>query len=299
MDTPERYIDLHTHSTASDGTCTPAELVALARETGLAAVALTDHDTTAGIPEFLEAGRNAGDVETIPGVELSTRYGAREIHIVGLFIDHQAEPLRNFLAREQAKRVKRNRDMKIKLALLGYPLDDDEPAFIAAGGMKANLGRPHFAQAIVEKYPDRFSDLRAVFAKLLGDKGPGYIPREHASPREAIEAVRSAGGVPVWAHPVTRNKNERAFALRVARKLAALGLGGIEGYYSLFGPPETQMITEIAATLGLALSGGSDFHGRHKPEIALGTGMGKLRVPARLLDALRPGPEMTPPFPRH
>lgn len=287
METPERFIDLHTHSSASDGTCTPAELVGLAREAGLAAIALTDHDTTAGIPEFLEAGKRSGEVEAIPGVELSTRYGAREIHIVGLFIDHQAESLKNFLAHEQAKRARRNRDMKVKLALLGYPLADDEPAFVRAGGMGANLGRPHFAQALVEKYPDRFSDQHAVFAKLLGDKGPGYIPREYASPREAIEAVRSAGGTAVWAHPVSRNKNERAFALRVARKLAALGLGGIEGYYSLFGPPETQMITEIAETLGLALSGGSDFHGGHKPEIGLGTGMGKLRVPARLLDALR------------
>lgn len=287
MENSEKFIDLHTHSTASDGTCSPAELAELARKAGLAAVALTDHDTTAGIPEFLEAGSASGEVETIPGVELSTRYGAREIHIVGLFIDHRAESLRNFLAGEQAKRVRRNRDMKVKLALLGYPLDDDEPALVAAGGMGANLGRPHFAQALVEKYPDRFADLHAVFDKLLGNNGPGYIPRRYASPREAIEAIRSAGGTAVWAHPVSRNRNERAFVLRVARKLAALGLGGIEGYYSLFGPPETRMITEIAASLGLALSGGSDFHGGHTPEIGLGTGMGKLRVPARLLDALR------------
>jgi len=287
MESSERYIDLHTHSTASDGTCTPAELAELARETGLAAVALTDHDTAAGLPEFLEAGRNMEELETIPGVELSTRYGERELHIVGLFIDPRSEVLRNFLAREHARRLKRNRDMKIKLALLGYPLADDEPVFAAAGGMEANLGRPHFAQALMEKYPERFPDQQTVFARLLSNRGPGYIPREHASPREAIEAIRSAGGTAVWAHPVTRNRNERAFALRVARKLAALGLGGIEGYYSLFGPPETRMITEIAATLGLAVSGGSDFHGKHKPEIGLGTGMGKLRVPARLLDGLR------------
>ena len=287
MDSAEQFIDLHTHSTASDGTCTPTELVKLAREADLAAVALTDHDTTAGIPEFLEAGKNAGGVETIPGTELSVRYGAREIHIVGLFIDHQAESLKTFLAGEQAKRVKRNRDMKVKLALLGYPLDDDEPAFTAAGGLEANLGRPHFAQALVAKYPDRFPDLHAVFDKLLGNNCPGFIPRAYASPREAIEAIRQAGGTAVWAHPVYRNRNERAFVLRVARKLAALGLGGIEGYYSLFGPPETQMITEIAANLGLALSGGSDFHGERTPGIGLGTGMGKLRVPARLLDGLR------------
>ena len=188
MENSEKFIDLHTHSTASDGTCTPAELAELARKAGLAAVALTDHDTTAGIPEFLEAGRSSGEVETIPGVELSTRYGAREIHIVGLFIDHRAESLRNFLAGEQAKRVRRNRDMKVKLTLLGYPLADDEPAFVAAGGMGANLGRPHFAQALVEKYPDRFADLHAVFDKLLGNT---LLPARPSRPSGARAARRS------------------------------------------------------------------------------------------------------------
>ena len=288
MDISEKYIDLHTHSTASDGTCTPAELAELARKTGLAAVALTDHDTTAGIPEFLEAGRNMPEIETVPGVELSTEYMSREIHIVGLFVDHRAEVLRSFLAREQAKRVERNLAMMDRLARLGFPLSEDEPAFAAAGGMKANLGRPHFAQALTEKYPGRFPDLQTVFDRLLGDNGPGYIPRKHASPGEAIEAIRSAGGTAVWAQPISKHTRDRASVLKVARKLKALGLGGVEGYYSLFGPPETQMVTEIAAALGLALSGGSDFHGSRKARIALGTGMGKLRVPARLLEDLRP-----------
>lgn len=278
-------IDLHTHSTASDGSCTPAEIAALAAALQLAAVALTDHDTTAGIDEFLQSASRFPELEAVPGVELSTRYGARELHIVGLFIDKNAPELEAFLARERDRRIKRNRDMKIKLALLGYPLDDDEPAFAAAGGMGANLGRPHFAQALMEKY--HFPDLKSVFEKLLGNNKPGYIPRENASPREAIEAIHSAGGIAVWAHPIYRDRNERAYVKRVARKLAALGLDAMEGYYSLFGPPETQLVTETAQLFDLGISGGSDFHGERSPNIDLGCGAGKLCVPAPLLSDLK------------
>lgn len=278
-------IDLHTHSTASDGSFAPSEIVALAAERQLAAVALTDHDTTDGIAEFLESASAFPELEAIPGVELSTRYGARELHIVGLFIDRHAPLLEQFLAGERARRIKRNRDMKIKLSLIGYPLDDDEPAFAAAGGMGANLGRPHFAQALMEKY--HFPDLRTVFEKLLGNNKPAYIPRENASPREAIEAIHSAGGIAVWAHPIYRDRNERAYVRRVARKLGALGLDAMEGYYSLFGPPETQLVTETAQQFDLGISGGSDFHGERSPNIDLGCGAGKLCVPAALLEELK------------
>ena len=278
-------IDLHIHSTASDGSFTPSEIIALASERQLSAVALTDHDTTGGLREFLETASSHPEVEAIPGVELSTRYGARELHIVGLFIDPEAPGLKEYLAREQERRARRNRDMKVKLALLGYPLDDDEPAFSAAGGMGANLGRPHFAQAIMEKY--HFPDLRSVFDKLLGNNKSAYIPRESSPPRAAIEAIHSANGIAVWAHPIYRDRNERAYVRRVARKLAALGLDAMEGYYSLFGPPETQLVTETAQQFDLALSGGSDFHGDRSPNIDLGCGAGKLCVPASLLDGLK------------
>ncbi|MBQ9754574.1 MAG: PHP domain-containing protein [Lentisphaeria bacterium] len=278
-------IDLHTHSTASDGSCTPSEIITLAAEQQLSAVALTDHDTTDGIEEFLESASAFPALEAIPGVELSTRYGARELHIVGLFIDRRNTLLEQFLALERTRRIKRNRDMKIKLSLLGYPLNDNEPAFAAAGGMSANLGRPHFAQALMEKY--NFPDLRTVFEKLLGNNRPAYIPRENASPREAIEAIHSAGGLAVWAHPIYRDRNERAYVRRVARKLAALGLDAMEGYYSLFGPPETQLVTETAQQFDLGLSGGSDFHGERSPNISLGCGAGKLCVPALLLEELK------------
>lgn len=284
MDELQKTIDLHTHSTASDGSCTPAEIIKLAFETGLAAVALTDHDTTAGIAEFLSAAERYPELLAVPGVELSTRYGSRELHIVGLFIDPEEQNLSAYLARERSRRIKRNRDMKLKLGFLGYPLDDDEPAFAAAGGMEANLGRPHFAQAIMEKYD--FPDLRSVFEKLLGNKKPAYIPREYSSPAEAIAAIHSAGGLAIWAHPIYRDRNERAYVRRGAKKLSAVGLDGIEGFYSLFGPSETALISEIAPQFNLVISGGSDFHGSRSPNINLGSGAGKLRIPDTLLQPL-------------
>lgn len=281
MDELQKTIDLHTHSTASDGSCTPAEIVELASKAGLSAVALTDHDTTAGISEFLSAAEKFPSLMAIPGVELSTRYGSRELHIVGLFIDPEEKNLSDYLSRERSRRIKRNRDMKLKLGFLGYPLNDDEPAFTAAGGMEANLGRPHFAQAIMEKYD--FPDLRSVFEKLLGNKKAAYIPREYSSPAEAVAAIHSSGGLAIWAHPIYRDRNERAYVKRVARKLSALGLDGIEGYYSLFGPSETALVTEVAGQFDLLISGGSDFHGSRSPNINIGSGAGKLRVPDTLL----------------
>ena len=280
----QRSIDLHTHSTASDGSCTPSELIELAAAADLAAVALTDHDTAAGIPEFLAAARKKPSLLAIPGVELSTRYGSRELHIVGLFVDPEEKVFSAYLEKERSRRIKRNRDMKLKLGFLGYPLSDDEPAFVAAGGMEANLGRPHFAQALVEKYG--FPDLRTVFEKLLGTNKAAYIPREYSAPAEAITAIHSSGGLAIWAHPIYRDRNERAYVRRVARKLSERGLDGIEGYYSLFGPPETALVLEVAQQFGLAVSGGSDFHGERSPYISLGSGAGKLRVPESLLLSL-------------
>lgn len=278
------HIDLHTHSTASDGSCTPAQIVELAAALPLQAVALTDHDTTAGLEEFLEAGKKYPELETIPGVELATRYGARELHIVGLFIDPGSAALQQFLEIQRDFRRKRNRDLQLKLHFLGYEITGEEPAFAEVGGISDNAGRPHFARAIMEKY--NFPDLRTVFDKLLGNNRPAYVPRQLGSPAAAIAAIHAAGGVAVWAHPIYRDRNERAFLRRGARKLAERGIDALEGYYSLFGPAETELVTEIAGSLDLAVSGGSDFHGGNSPNIELGTGAGKLRVPAELLDKL-------------
>ena len=282
------YIDLHTHSTASDGTATPADLFNIARELQLAAVALTDHDTTAGLAEFTAAAADHPECEAICGVELACSFMSREVHIVGLFINPASPELANFIENARQERMRRNRDLFVKLELLGYKLSLDMPEF-------SNLpldgaGRPHFAAALVNHYG--FQHPRQVFEKLLGKNRPAYIPRRLPEPAGAINAIHAAGGVAVWAHPVRREANERAYLKRAARKLAAMGIDAVEGYYSMFSANETAMVHEVAVPLDLAISGGSDFHGANSPDVVLGFGAGGLRVPAELLTALkakRPG----------
>lgn len=277
------FIDLHTHSTASDGSDAPSVLPRLAAEAGLAAVALTDHDTVAGIAEFLDSGREHPSVETIPGVELATLYGSRELHIVGLFIDWQSDALAAFLAKQREMRRRRNEEIKAKLNILGYATGWGDEAF--AGRDPSTVGRPHFARHLCLRHG--FTDSRQAFDRLLGHNRPAYVPRKLGTCREAIAAIHASGGVAVWAHPICRERNETAWLRRLARHLVRAGLDGIEGYYSLFGPPETALVTEVASVNGLALSGGSDYHGANSPDIRLGSGMGRLRVPARLLAELK------------
>ena len=277
-------IDLHCHSTASDGSVPPGGIPTLAAAAGLRAVALTDHDTTAGLLEFCAAGAHYPELETIPGVELSSCYGGRELHIVGLFINASEPALLNFLLEQRRRRQDRNEAIMSKLRSLGYPLSNDEPEFTAATD-RSNLGRPHFARALVRRYG--FASPAQVFDKLLGYGRPAYVRRQLPDPAAAIAAVHEAGGIAIWAHPTYRERNERAWLRRICKRFTPLGLDGIEGYYSLFGPTETALVTEIAAAAGLALSGGSDFHGDLSPQIAIGTGAGGLRVPFELLAELK------------
>ena len=275
-------IDLHTHSTASDGSCTPAELLRQAAELGLYAVALTDHDTVAGIPEFLAEAANFPQIHAVPGVELSTVFGARELHIVGLFLDHENKQLTDFLEEQRDKRRTRNEAIRLKLNSLGYPLTWDDPAFAGAGDA-CSIGRPHFARALMTNYG--FPSMQSVFEKLLKRGCPAYVPRELPDPKRAIDAIHAAGGLAVWAHPVYREKNERAWAKRIIKRFAPLGLDAVEGFYSMFSPTETAMMTELAEFYGVLLSGGSDFHGENAT-VSLGVGAGKLHVPDELYDKL-------------
>ena len=275
-------IDLHTHSTASDGSNVPGDIPRIASERGLAAVALTDHDTVAGIAEFLEAGKNYPQVACIPGVELAALYGSRELHIVGLFVDENSSALADYLARQREMRLRRNEEMRARLNILGYPTNWGDEAF--AGRDPSTVGRPHFARHLLQF---GFTDTRQVFDRLLGHSRPAYVPRKLPVAKDAIEAIHASGGVAVWAHPVYRERNESAWLRRVAKHLARAGLDGIEGYYSMFSPVETALVTEIAGINNLALSGGSDYHGENSPDIAMGSGMGGLRVPAELLAGLK------------
>lgn len=277
------YIDLHTHSSASDGTFSPAEIYASALELKLSAVALTDHDTVSGLPEFNAAAVDHPECEAVNGVEISCQLSDREIHILGLFIDYRSKPLNELLSFCRNERMKRNRDMFLKLHFLGYDLSLDMPEF--GGKELLEIGRPHFARALVNRY--NFPTLQSTFDKLLGHNKPAWIKRKYALPEEVIKAIHLAGGLAVWAHPIMRDAADKAFLLRSCRRLKAMGLDGIEGFYSMFSARESDMVADAALKYDLGISGGSDFHGENRPNVVLGFGAGGLRVPEKLLHQLK------------
>lgn len=277
-----KIIDLHTHSTYSDGTDTPIELIRAASAKGLSALALTDHDTVAGIPEFLDAGKTYPALPAVPGVEISTLHFRREIHILGLFIDHTQPELQDFLNDIQSKRRRRNELMASKLTSLGYDTDIETIRELAQGEI---VGRPHFASHLLKNYD--FDDFQDIFDKLLKRGAPAFVPRSLPSPMRAIEVIHNAGGIAVWAHPIYRKSKERAWCRKILKELVPAGLDAIEAYYTQFNEQQTKIIKELAAEFNIALAGGSDYHGSHHPDISLGTGYGELRVPADIFPELQ------------
>ena len=274
-------IDLHCHSTCSDGTLTPEELLRSAHDGGLKALALTDHDTVAGIPEFLRAAGKYPELLAIPGVEISTLYRNREIHIVGLFPDHNCPELCNFLADVQLKRRRRNEQMAAKLTSLGYNTDIEAVRKLAKGKI---IGRPHFAEHLLRNYD--FEDSREIFEKLLKRDAPAFVARSLPSPAEAIKIIHRAGGIAIWAHPIYRKKKERSWCRSILKHLVPAGLDAIEAYYTQFDEQQTDIVKDMAQEFNIALSGGSDYHGDNHPDIFLGVGYGELRVPADILPEL-------------
>jgi predicted metal-dependent phosphoesterase TrpH len=274
------FIDLHTHSTASDGTFTPAGLVRAAAEQGLAAVALTDHDTIAGNEEAMAAGRVHG-VEVIPGIELSVEAGSQSMHILGLWVPPGATGLTETLAFLRARRLERNGQILDRLRRLGLAVSAGEVAVFSGGGAP---GRPHIAQVLVGK--GYVSSMAEAFAVYLGSRGSAYVPKVKLGPEQAIPLLKAEGATVVLAHPFLLGWTTSQLEYR-ARELMAHGLDGIEAHYTEHSAQQTQGYLRLAARLGLAVRGGSDFHGAIKPRIALGTGKGGLHVPLSVLDRLK------------
>lgn len=276
------FIDLHTHSTASDGTCTPHEIVALATGQKLAAVALTDHDTVSGLDEFLEAGKGFPEIRVIPGVEISVRMERdNEAHIVGLFIDHHDEKLNEFLQVIRENRNARNREMIRKLTEMGYPITDEELDAFSSG---ESIGRPAVAALLMQK--GYFDSMAEVFNVCLRRGMPGYAPRVLPTPEDGIRHIHDAGGVAIWAHPVYRHKNERTYVRVTLDNLTPFHLDGIETHYTVFTEAQHKMLCDFAGRYNLLHSGGSDFHGTNQPTVSIGTGFGSLQVPLSLLAPL-------------
>lgn len=273
-------IDLHTHSTASDGTLPPAELVALAKRTGLTAMALTDHDTMRGVPAAIRAGEKL-DIDIIAGCELSVDSEHGFMHILGLFLPEQPEGLLEAMQKLQQLRARRNERIVEKLQSLGIEISIDRIREIAGEG---SVGRPHIARALVES--GHASDMQNAFDSYIGEKGRAYVPKDKFSAKQAIDLIRAEGGTAILAHPYTLQLDNSAEAGVIAG-LREIGLGGIEAYYTDHTRTMTEKYLQLAKDLDLAVTGGSDFHGDNKPDIGLGKGKGGLYVPEGCLRDLK------------
>lgn len=276
----ERTIDLHAHSTCSDGTLTPAELVRKAKENGLSALALTDHDSVDGLKEAAAEAEKAG-IDFVPGIELSTSQGA-EIHILGLYIDPENEELQNLIAELKTIRAARMEKMCEKLRELGMDVTVEDAA--ARAGCKKFIGRPHIALALVEK--GYCGSIQEAFDKYIGMGKPAYVEKLVLNANDAVKAIRRAGGIAVLAHPHQTGFDSEKLDMLVD-SLKKDGLNGIEGYYTEYTKEHISDFRALAAKYSLILSGGSDYHGSTKPHIGLGTGFGELRVPYFVLENIK------------
>lgn len=266
------FVDLHVHSNASDGELSPAEAVAMAERKRLAAVALTDHDTMAGLPQAEPAARGLS-LRLIPGIEISAQFTGGTLHILGLGVRVGAGRLEDMLAGLRRQRALRNPRMLDKLRALGIKITMDELAELAGGHSDAVIGRLHMARLLVDKGHAR--DIGDAFDRFLGEKAPAFVDKERLSPRAAIEGVHAGGGLAILAHPVQLNYGNAARLERIVADLAYAGLDGIEVYHSLHSLQQTRLLLDLARRRRLLISGGSDFHGSGKLEAL----MGRPRVP--------------------
>ena len=274
-------IDLHAHTRCSDGTATPAELMRLAHDLGLLAIALTDHDTLEGLAEAREAAVALG-IELIEGCEISARIPQGSVHVLAYDFDTEDAGLARLLADVRSARVERNARMLERLDSLGYTLTMDEVVRHAEGEI---IARPHFAAALVEQ--EYFSDAREVYTHVLGDGKPGYVMGDMPHPIDAVRTVANAGGVTAVAHPRQIRIHGHGAYLPFFQELRDAGLSGIEVDHPSHQPRDRRLFRKLTDELGLVPTGGSDFHGAHKPYIALGTGDGTIDVRYETWERLR------------
>lgn len=286
-----RPIDLHVHSNRSDGTFSPAQLVDYAMEKELAAFALTDHDTVDGLDEAVSHAEQlrktlppeqAGKVpEVIPGIEFSTEYQDKDVHIVGLYIDHHNKFFQKYLQDFVDSRINRNRKMCILLQEAGIDISYEA---LLAEFPDAVITRAHYARYLLNH--NYTKSMKEAFDRYIGDRCPCYVPREKVTPEQAVDLILQAGGIPVLAHPILYHMSDERLETLVVR-LKQAGLLGIEAIYSTYSAAEERQIRRLADACQLAVSGGSDFHGENKPGLDLAVGYGKLFVPYSVLEALK------------
>ncbi len=276
-----KAVDLHVHSNKSDGSKTPSELVDIALSKGLSAFALTDHDTTEGLAEAMEYAKDK-DIEVIPGIELSSEYKGRDIHIVGLFIDPNNERFQKHLTDFKDSRVNRNNKMcQLLRDEAGMDISYEKLMEAYPGSV---ITRAHYARYMLDH--GYVKSLPEAFERYIGDHCKYFVPREKITPEDAVKLILESGGVPVLAHPVLYKMGKEQLDILVAR-LKEAGLQAIEAIYSTYAPSDERDIKALAKKYNLAISGGSDYHGDAKPGLELGTGYGKLFVYEELLDKIK------------
>ena len=276
----KKIVDLHVHSNKSDGTFTPSELVDYAVEKGLTAFALTDHDTIEGVNEALLASEGK-PVTVLPGVEFSTEYEGKDIHIVGLMIDPDCPAILEKMQEFVSSRITRNQKMCAALQAAGVDVSYEKLMETYPGAV---ITRAHYAKYMIkEGYVKSFAE---AFERYIGDRAPCFIPREKVTPQDAIKLILEAKGIPVLAHPLLYGMGKDRLQLLVER-LKEAGLVAIEAVYSTYSPSEEAEMRKLAKDNGLLISGGSDFHGSTKPGLDLAVGYGRLYIPEEILTNLK------------
>jgi len=271
-------IDLHSHTTASDGSFSPAQLVDEAVRTGVRTLGITDHDTFSGYDRAVPLAQQAG-LELVCGIELSTKLHGHSVHLLGYFLrDSPPSPFRDWIRELQESRRERNVRLVARLQELGLDITLDEAQ--ARGGEMT--GRPHFAKLLLEK--GYVSSLQQAFDEYLDESAKGYVTRREAAFAEAVRRIRQSGGIASLAHPIRLRED----VSEILPGLRDSGLNAIEAFHSDHSPEHTDLYLRLAAAHNLLVTGGSDFHGAVKPDIQLGTGRaGNLHIPEKLLDRLR------------
>lgn len=273
-------IDLHLHTTHSDGSLRPSDVLTLAKQANVSALAITDHDITTGIPEAMATGETLG-IEVIPGVEISSFDGKSELHILGYCVRWQDVEFNRRLATLRESRHRRNPLIIERLREAGLDVTYEEVRALAG---TESVGRPHIAQLLMQK--KYVSSAKEAFDRYLAEGRPAYVARELPTPAEAISWIREAKGVAVLAHPTWVKESGEGLRTCVTT-LKEDGLGGIEVHYSTHSKSQTAGYLDLAHRLDLLITGGSDFHGLTKPDIEVGSGRGDLKVNPRLLAPLK------------
>ncbi len=283
----QKAIDLHVHSTRSDGTYSPTRLVDYAMEKELAAFALTDHDSVAGLDEAITYAETLRSThsnvpEIIPGIELSTEYQGKDIHIVGLYINYKSESFCKYLTDFVNSRTLRNQKM-CKLLQEGTGMDITYEKLLAEFPDSV-ITRAHYAKYMLTHGYTK--SMHEAFERYIGDNCPYFIPREKVTPAQAVKLILNAGGIPVLAHPLLYGMGKERLD-HLAAELKVAGLVALEAIYCTYSAGEEREMKALAKKHGLKISGGSDFHGSNKPKLDLGTGYGSLYIPYEVLTNLK------------